>query len=111
MKNKKILFLVLLSVGLAVPFISNAADALCAMVGRIETITWQIGGSIVVIGWVIAGILYLTAAGSPEKTGIAKKALIAAIIGSILVVLSAVAAGIIQDTLGRGIYQGCGQTF
>ena len=77
------------------------------MVGKVENAIWMIGGSIVIIGWVIAGILYLTSAGSPEKTGVAKKALIAAVIGTILVAVSATAPSIVIDTLGSGVIKEC----
>ena len=111
MKNKKILFLVLVIGVLILPFISSAQGSgeLCSMIGRVENTVWKIGGSIIVIGWVIAGILYLTAAGNPEKTGIAKKAMIAAIIGTILVVLSATAPAIVIDALGKGLSIECGK--
>lgn len=56
-----------------------------------------IGASIVIIGWVIAGILYLTAAGSPEKVGTAKKALIAAVIGTAVIILAKSGTSIISS--------------
>ena len=105
--NKKKISLALL-LGSFLPLASVlAADAvtLDAMVLNIKTIAVTIATPIVVIGWIIAGILYLTAAGSPERTGIAKKAMIAALMGTILVVLaigSAAIIGIIQNALGLG---------
>lgn len=51
------------------------------LLGRIAT---AVGNLVAVIGTImliVAGILYLTSAGSPERTGTAKKALIYAIVG------------------------------
>lgn len=101
--NKKILFLMLSAALLTLPSLTYAApeaSKLCDMIDTVKWITWWIGGSIVVIGWVIAGILYLTAAGG-ERMGAAKKALVAAIIGTVLVILSMTAADIVQDTIGE----------
>ncbi|MCX6721057.1 MAG: hypothetical protein NT026_00415, partial [Candidatus Staskawiczbacteria bacterium] len=61
-----------------------------------------IGGSLAVIGWVIAGGLWLTAAGSPEKLGIAKKALTAAVIGTVLIVLASSSAAV--TTFIKGVF-------
>ncbi len=104
--NKKTLFLILLVIIFVLP-ISAHADQFCDAVKNIESIIWRIGGSMVVIGWVTAGILYLTAAGG-ERMGIAKKALIAAVIGTVLVVISASMSGIIIDALDfEGIQGSC----
>ena len=70
--NKKTLFLVLLLGVLVVPNISLAQVSLDNMVESIKDLLVNIASFVVVIGWVIAGILYLTAAGNPEKTGLAK---------------------------------------
>ena len=86
--NKKTLFLILLTGILSLPLAVNATQSLPEMTEGVKSVAMSIGISIVVIGWVIAGILWLTSAGSPEKTGTAKKALIAAIIGTILIILA-----------------------
>lgn len=99
--NKKILFLVIFSI-LVFPNIVLGIT-LPEMVKNIGSMTYQIGTAIIIIGWIIAGILWLTSAGSPEKTGIAKKALIAAVIGTVLIILASAAVGIqqlIKDALG-----------
>ena len=49
-----------------------------------------------------AGILYLTSAGSPEKVGTAKKALIYAITGIVIAISAEAIALIIKQTLGVG---------
>ena len=104
--NKKILFLIFSIFIFTLPFMAHAG-ALCDLVKKVRSVTLQIGGSIVAIGWVIAGILYLTAAGNSEKTGIAKKALIACIIGTILIILSTFAMGIVKDAIGSGTVDLC----
>lgn len=86
--NKKILFLILLTSILFLPSVIFAVNELTTTIGGVSTALVLIGTMMVAIGWVIAGILYLTSAGSPEKTGIAKKALIAAVIGTILVIFA-----------------------
>ena len=87
--KKKTLFSILLASILILPLSVLAADADAAkIVGNIETAFKTIGTSVVVIGWIVAGILYLTAAGSPEKLGTAKKALIAAIIGTAIIAVA-----------------------
>jgi len=88
--NKKI-NLILLSVAtlmiLSVPFVTNASQIDDTVKALFDSAI-AIGGSLAVIGWVIAGGLYLLAAGSPEKTATAKKALVAAVIGTILIILA-----------------------
>ena len=103
MMNKKTLFLVLLLGVLVVPNISLAQVSLDNMVESIKDLLVNIASFVVVIGWVIAGILYLTAAGNPEKTGLAKKAMIAAAVGTVLVILaSADIYGMIKSALNIG---------
>jgi len=98
--NKKTLFLILLGL-LYVPLTANA-QVVTEMIGHISDALVMIGGTIIVIGWIIAGILYLTSAGSPEKTGTAKKAMIAAAIGTVLVIVAASAYALIFSLLTGG---------
>lgn len=109
MQNKKIL-LFLLVFTFIFPIIVDAqgggTDKLTVLVNNVTNMLFTVALSIVIIGWVIAGILYLTSAGSPEKTGIAKKALIAAVIGTVLVALASAAVGIynvILNALTQGL--------
>ena len=96
--NKKTLFFVILFGFLALP-VSYVSAQVPDMVQKVQGAFVTIGYSIVVIGWVIAGILYLISAGNPEKTGIAKKALIAAVIGTVLILLAQFASVLIWDLL------------
>lgn len=87
--NKKTLLLILMVSVVAFSVVTPVyAQKLTEMTDRVKTVAVQIGGSIVVIGWVVAGILWLISGGSPEKTGVAKKAILACVIGTILVILA-----------------------
>lgn len=98
----------ILSTALALPvtvFGQAAAGGQAAGGKTVETIAaavrstlTTVGGSIVFIGWVFTGILYLTAAGKPEKINVAKGAIIACTIGTLLVILAGV-SGVITDVV------------
>jgi len=95
--NKKILLSVSLAAVLVSSSVASAAGTtLQSMAVAIQSSAISIATPIVVIGWVVAGILWLTSAGSPEKTGLAKKAMVACVIGTILVVLAMGSAAIIN---------------
>ncbi|HCC59725.1 MAG: hypothetical protein A2402_02695 [Candidatus Staskawiczbacteria bacterium RIFOXYC1_FULL_37_43] len=103
--NKKTLFLILTAIVSVFPTIVSATQSLPEMVDGVKTVALSIGTAIVVVGWVVAGILYLISAGSPEKTGTAKKALIAAVIGTILIILANSGYESLKGILGN-IFQG-----
>lgn len=89
--NKKAL-LILLLVVLILPFETNAQSAtLNNIITSIRLALEAMGAIMAVVGFLIAGILWLTSGGSPEKTGLAKKALIAAIMGTIIVIIGTAA--------------------
>ena len=98
--NKKILFLILFAAILVFPYMAQADEAQ-KMVCAVKNAVFGVGTIIVVIGWVIAGILWLVSAGSPEKTGIAKKATWAAVIGTILIIVANVSWTVVNDLLGN----------
>ncbi len=104
--NKKILFLYLFLAILILPIISFGAapTSIPTAIDGIKKLMLGLGTAIVIIGWSIAGILYLVSAGSPEKMGTAKKAIWAAIIGTILVVIAGwgydVIKAIIENAFG-----------
>lgn len=87
--NKKYLFSFLLLAVIFLPLVANAASpALDALATSVKGAAISVGAILAVIGFVVAGILWLTSGGSPEKTGLARKALIAAIIGTIILVIA-----------------------
>jgi len=98
--NKKTLFLILLGLIFLFPFVTSAGAK--EMVQKVQGAVTIIAFSIIVIGWTIAGILWLVSAGSPEKTGTAKKATVAAVIGTVVVVLAGYAQVVIEDLLNLG---------
>ena len=116
--NKKILasiFLAALVLTIsALPFVTLAqddgggsagGDTLSTMAARVEVVAIDIATPIVVIGWIITGILWLTAAGAPDKLGTAKKAVFACVIGTIIVALAITSdaiMGVIKDALNIG---------
>ena len=96
--NKKLLNLILITTVLVFPGIAFAVEV--PFIENIKGAFITVGIAVVVIGWVIAGILYLTAAGSPEKVGTAKKALFACLIGTALIALAAGMLATIKLLLG-----------
>jgi len=112
--KQKIILLVLLSF-IALPFSANAltcgtttggpSSVLNRIMQNITNAASVLGGGLAVIGFIIAGILYLLAGGSPEKIGKAKTALIAAAIGTALIAL-AQGANILQDIFCKLITSG-----
>ena len=97
------LFFIFLATVLTLPFIVNPQGIeATTLLGNIKNAVILIGGSVAIIGWVVAGILYLTSAGG-ERMATAKKALIAAVIGTVLVTLAQSAFVIINSLLIRGL--------
>jgi hypothetical protein len=96
--NKKLLFLALLVASIFLPTISYSATP-SAIFNEVEVLATNIGMALVVVGWIIAGVLYLMAAGNPEKIQTAKKAMIASIIGTILIVFAVAGYAVIEGLL------------
>ena len=96
--NKKILFFILLAGVLIFPLqaMGVVPQALATVLTNINDVIKTIGTALIVVGFVVAGIMYLISGGNPEKTGTAKKALIAAVIGSIIVMLAYATDGIVK---------------
>jgi hypothetical protein len=96
--NKKTLLLSALLGFAVLPFVASAQGGggatLEGMASAFDTAIATVGGSIVFIGWIITGILYLTAGGAPEKTGVAKKAVVACTIGTVIVILAGASSAI-----------------
>ena len=77
------------------PLKAGGVNDFPTLLGKILTGVTDIVATLSVIMLTIAGILYLTSAGSPEKINVAKKALGYAIIGIVI----ALAATAIKDTI------------
>lgn len=108
-KNQKILLFLLATLFISPVVVSaqgGGTDQLTQLVTNVNKVIFTASLGIVTIGWVIAGILWLTSGGSPEKTGTAKKATFAALIGTVLIVLASTAVGIYQviiNALTKGL--------
>lgn len=95
--NKKLIFLSLIASILAAPFSVSALtcgattggnDRLGIILTNITNAASAVGSALAVIGFIIAGILWLTATGDPKKMETAKTALVAAVIGSAILALA-----------------------
>jgi FtsH-binding integral membrane protein len=85
--NKKILFLILLAVVL-VPTVTFAQQDLQTIVDTAASSLVALAAGLATISFIVSGIMFLTATGNPGRMGIAKTALIAAVIGIIVIVLA-----------------------
>jgi len=94
--NKKTLFSILLSF-CVLPAVAFAQVTIQSLMDAAVDTTLYIAGGVVVILWIITGFLFLTAQGAPEKLSSAKKALIAAVAGTLLVILAASAIWIVSS--------------
>jgi hypothetical protein len=77
-------------------------DSISGIIGR--TMNWllMILGFIGIIGFVIAGILYLTAAGDEDQIGKAKNAMMYSIIGIIVALMGFVIINAVSGWLSAG---------
>lgn len=102
--NKKILYTLLLWVNLFLPIAVYGGAAgptgACHFLSSIQSGLLTVAVSIVVISWIIAGVLWLVSAGSPEKMGTAKKATIAAVIGTAIIAIADLMYVVILQLLG-----------
>ncbi len=99
--NKKIFFIILLGV-LAIPALASAAITIEGMVQAAVKTTLYIASGIVVVFWIVAGLLFLTAQGEPAKVTSAKHALVAAVAGTVLVIVAGGAIGLVSSMFGLG---------
>jgi uncharacterized membrane protein (DUF485 family) len=98
--NKKTLFLILLSGVLVFPCIAGAQTIGGMVTNVVNNVVWPLAIGLVVILWIVTGLLFLLAQGDPGKLTNAKGALVAALIGTIIVVISSVAINVVRNALG-----------
>lgn len=81
------------------------ADSIYGIISR--TMNWLLAilGFIGIIGFVIAGILYLTAAGDEDQIGKAKNAMMYSIIGVIVALIGFVIINAVENWLSSGTNQ------
>lgn len=89
--NKKTLYslvLVTMLVLVFFPFLTRGADSIGGIVGTIKTNLQGIGAGVATIAFVVAGIMFLTATANPSRITIAKGALVAGVIGIVIILLA-----------------------
>ncbi|MCX6724285.1 MAG: hypothetical protein NT155_03910 [Candidatus Staskawiczbacteria bacterium] len=97
---KKTLFLILLAAVLVLPFSASAQVTIQGMVSAAVQTTFYIASGVIVILWIITGLLFLTAQGAPEKLKSAKTSLIAAVAGTVLVIVAGSAISLVGSAFG-----------
>jgi type IV secretory pathway VirB2 component (pilin) len=100
--NKKVLVLILLTTVLFLPFIANAASDIKTIVNQIAQSLSGLGAALATIGFVVAGILFIASTTNPSMMSMAKGALIAAVIGIVIILLAANACQFVQTFTGAG---------
>jgi hypothetical protein len=106
LKIKKGLLLSILLTSLISPISASAQPVLnltiTGLVGNVASVIWTVATIIIIMFWVITGLLFLMAAGDPGKIGTAKKALFAAVGGTVIVILAYSVTNIISNALLSG---------
>lgn len=104
MQIKKIVVSLTLLSLLAVPVLAFAQPqgeigSLEDFVSKIKTVVWTIFGIIALISFVIAGVLFLSAAGNPEKIAAARNAFLWGVAGVVVGILAFSIVSIIENAL------------
>lgn len=98
MTNKKISFLII-SAALILPTLISAQTLASMAQSAMQAVVAAVG-FVVVILWLVTGILFLTAVGSPEKLKAAKIALFAAIAGTVIIIIAQTATDFVGKIFG-----------
>lgn len=91
------IFAPVLSLAYSIEAPSSKSVSLQGMMGKVADAVWYVFAGVAIIMFLVAGIIFLTANGSPEKIGQARNAVIWGIVG---VVVGIVAGGIIKFVEG-----------
>ncbi len=99
--NKKILSTLLFAIVIFIASfgVVSAANAPADWIKAIEGAAVKIGASVVIIGWIIAGVLWLISMGNPSKLAAARMAILAAVVGTLLIIISATAETFVKTLL------------
>jgi len=89
--NKKILLLILVLCVLTIPTVSHGETTIKTMVDNLAGNLKDLGGSLAIIGFVVAGIMYISSTANPQMMATAKSALVAAVIGVVILILATTA--------------------
>lgn len=103
--SKKTSFLVLLG-AFVLPLVASAqlrswgsGGSIRSLLDSIESIAWIVFGTIVVVCFVVAGVMFLTAQGQPEKIQLARSATIWGVAGVIVGILAYSIMAIMENIL------------
>jgi len=88
-----LIILPILTLAAETPTLQGMADA------AVQTALY-VASAIVVILWIVTGVLFLVAQGDPEKINVAKRSLIAAIVGTVIIIVAAGAINLVGSAFG-----------
>jgi len=98
---KSSLVIFLLIVLFTTPYLTLAVSSTaCNFLKNIQASLFPVAGTLIVISWIIAGIIYLTSIGKQEQMTLGKKAIVAAITGTVLISLAGAMYDVIAALLG-----------
>lgn len=106
--KKRILFLILLII-FVLPALAlaqyyrpsaPAASTIAGMIPTLKTLAWQVFGLIALMAFIIAGILFLTSGGAPDKLNTARNSLIWGVVGIVVGILAYSILTIMGTALG-----------
>ena len=81
--------------------------SLCSLIHSIENAAWIVFGGIAVICFVVAGILFLTAGGTPEKIQAARSAFLWGVAGVVVGIIAFSIVAIVGTGIGVNVGTGC----
>ena len=97
-KKTSLLFFVISAVLFLPVFVS--AQTIEGIIENIVTrVVWPVAVGCVVIFWVVTGILFLAALGSPDKLKLERTSLIMSVAGTVVIIIAASAMTIIGNAL------------
>jgi len=85
-----------LLVVVAFPIIAHAQTSIKEMVDNLAGNLKGLGESLAIIGFVVAGIMYIASTANPSMMSTAKTALVAAVIGVVILILATSAKGFVE---------------
>jgi uncharacterized membrane protein (DUF485 family) len=97
--NKKTFFFILLG-ALLLPVSAFAQVTIQGMVNAAVQTTLYIASGVVVILWVVTGLIFLSASGDPTKVTQGRKALLASVIGTLLIIVASSAVYLVGQAFG-----------
>lgn len=109
--NKKIFYLIALSVLILMPGVIFAqGDLITPILCTFAKNLWQAAMAGIAIAWAVVVVLFVISTGNPEKVNIAKKGLMVALIGTVILILGTASLTMVGKAIGlaRGGGDICG---